>query len=99
MIAAVSRTGGLVSSVLAQRSGREAIVGGLVWLGVFFAVAVVAAWLLAILWRRFITPDNAGKPDFTLEQLKQLRDQGELTAQQYECLKEKVSALMSTRAV
>ncbi len=99
MIAAVDQTGWLVSVVLAQRGGRAAIVGGMVWLGIFLVVVIAAAWLLTILWRRFITSDNTGKPDFTLEQLRQLRDNGELTEQQYEVLKEKVIDLMSTHTV
>ncbi len=99
MIAAVGQISWPVSEVLAQHVGREAIVGGMVWLGIFLAVAIAAAWLLIVLWRRFIAPDNTGKPDFTLEQLRQLRDQGELTQEQYESLREGVIAMIGTRSV
>ncbi len=99
IVLAINRTDWVVASILGQQVSRHAVVSGAVWLGVFLAVAFAAAWLMTVLWRRFIMNDNAGKPDFTLEQLRQLRDRGELTQEQYERLKEKAIDVMSTGIV
>jgi len=99
IVLAINRTNWLVASMLGQQISRQAVVDGIVWLGLFLAFAFASAWLMTVLWRRFITNDNAEKPDFTLEQLRQLRDRGELTQEQYDRLKEKAIDVMSTGIV
>ena len=77
----------LSPSVLGQPSGRAATFEGLLWIG-----AIVLAFLLIVVvlhhvHKKMDASGKSGRADFTLQELRRLRDDGRLTEAEYEVLK------------
>lgn len=75
--------------MLAGAREQVAIFEGLLWLGVI-VVAMMVAFTVAVFVRKRTKAAARHPPEFTLEQLRDLRDRGELTIPQYEALKQRV---------
>ncbi len=76
-------------------SGREeAAFEAMVWFGALVAVVMLLALLALFLRKRVASRDAAQAPEFTLEQLREMRDCGDLTDEQYKALRDKLAAGM-----
>ncbi len=60
----------------------------LIWAAVLVAVIVVAVPATRAVRRRWLNPETSSSPDWTLQDLRALRDKGELTDEEFEKLKE-----------
>lgn len=64
----------------------------LMWGGIIGAVAVAGGIVIMAIRAHLLAKDTAGPaPGFTLEELRKLRDRGELTAAEYEVAKNRMS--------
>ena len=81
--------------ILAQ-SAREAEAFGvgleaLLWMGAFvLGLSVVAVAVLASVRRRLRAPASRKSPSFTLDQVRQMRERGDLTDSEYEAVRRRV---------
>lgn len=76
--------------MLAGTSEQTAIFEGLHWLGVMVITAMLAFSVAVSVRRKTKAAAAKPAPEFTLDQLRDLRDRGELTISQYEALKQRV---------
>ncbi len=77
--------------MLIAQSGREAQAGeGLFWIVIIVVLSSVGAMLMRHVIKRWRSSLDDAAPDFTLAQLREMRDQGELTIAEYDALKEKI---------
>ena len=74
--------------MLAGTSEQTAIYEGLHWLGVMVITAMLAFSVAVSVRRKTKAAAAKPAPEFTLDQLRDLRDRGELTISQYEALKQ-----------
>ncbi len=82
-----------------QPATRAEAVSILVWLGVIVALAVVAAIVGFVIWRRYTHSDDAGptrSTAFTLADLRQLHRQGQLSDEEFE--RARTAIIAQTRA-
>ena len=71
-------------------SAESAAFEGILWLG-GIVFAILAAVLIVRYWlRRVYNPWQDNRPSFTLQELRCLRDQGEISEVEYETLKQRV---------
>lgn len=80
------REGGFGRTAFVSAAGVEA----LLWTAVTAAGSVLALLMLAWYRRRMRRGDEPSGPVFTLEEIKRLRDRGEITLAEYEALRAKV---------
>ncbi len=59
----------------------------LIWGAVLIGVIVVAVPATRAVRRRWLNPETSSSPDWTLQDLRALRDKGELTDEEFEKLK------------
>jgi len=71
-------------------STQAALRQGLAWLAAVFAAVVVAAVICAAVRRRLRNSPPLQESGLTLQDLRRLRDQGRLTVQEFERLKETI---------
>jgi len=76
---------------LTTASTEDALYAGLLF-GAIVGVVMLAVVIVLYVRRRFQSWDDREGSDFTLEKLRQLRDQGELTIAEYEALRRRVLA-------
>lgn len=67
----------------------------LLWFGVYVLLMLVAGVFLFWLRKRLRRRPVEGEEVFTLEQLRRLRDEGELSAGEYDLLKRKIAGGMA----
>ena len=84
---------------VAQQSVDPAkVLEGWLWFGGFAVLVLVSAALLAYFWRRARrTATRSDPPVFDLEDLRRLRNSGELTIAEYEALKQRAIEDASNR--
>ena len=77
---------------LAQTARQSQALEGLLWLGVIFIALMLAVGAIRHVRRSRGGVLKADGPAFTLEQLRRLREQGEVTEPEYQALRQKVLA-------
>ncbi len=68
---------------------QQAAFEGLLWFGGLVLLFVLAAVILLYVRKRMLSERGEAKVPFDLLRLKELRDHGEITIQQYEALRQK----------
>ena len=81
--------GGAAKPALAQSSEQAAALAGLLWIGAIVLAFLAVVVLLQRLRRRMNSSHSESGADFTLDELRRLRDGGSLTAAEYEAIKRK----------
>ncbi len=79
-----------VGGTLTQSAADGVLFDGVFWLGVIVITALLGAVMLGYLKNRVRTFGQAQGVDFTLEDLRRLRDGGALTTAEYEKLKRRL---------
>jgi hypothetical protein len=79
-----SRNDGLAAAHTADEAAFE----GVLWLAGVVLVLVVAAVILGYVRRRIRASRSQAGPAFTLEELRRLRDQGDLSEAEYKALRD-----------
>ena len=79
-----------MKAAFAQSVEQAAMFEGTLWIGAIVLAVLVAVVLLFRFRRKVGSSDHRGRPDFTLEELRALRDRGNLTAAEYDAVKERV---------
>jgi len=74
--------------MLSQAVRQGAVFDGLLWMGIVLGAVALAAWTLLAIRKRFQSLGNNEPADFSLDQLRELRDRGELTLAEYEALRQ-----------
>lgn len=90
-----------LGSVLAQGS-TSARNEALVWIGVLIGVVLVASVVILLLRRRLLGGDTAGAADVSrglLDDLREARDRGDLTDEEFETARLKLVARISGKSV
>ncbi len=84
----------LVQALAVPPAGRfgkqEAALEGLVWLGALVLATLLIALVALYVRKRFLRRSEVQTPEFTLDELRKLRDAGELTVAQYEALRDRM---------
>ncbi len=78
-----------VRSVPAQPAEQAAALEGLLWVGAIVMACLAAVVLLLHLCRRTNSSHGDSQADFSLDELRSLRDCGSLTATEYEAIRQK----------
>jgi hypothetical protein len=74
--------------------------GLLIWGGVIMAAAVVGCVAIMILKRRLMSPGEGEQvPGFSLSELREMRDRGEMTPEEYERTRARVIAKVKGKMV
>lgn len=68
------------------------------WLVVLLAVVVAAAVCVGWMRRRWRPRDEFRRPEFTLDELRRMRDEGRLTAAEYDRLRERMATKLGLGA-
>lgn len=76
-----------MAAALVQSSRGVSAQRGILWFLLVVAALALVAVVIAFLRRRMRRVDEAVASEFSLEQLRELRDRGELTIQEYEALR------------
>ena len=85
--------------MLLQAAGAgRSVVETALWVGGLMVAAVVFGYAIVGLKRRVFTDPESVGPGWTLEDLRRLRDSGEVTIQQYEQLKTGVIGQLKSSA-
>lgn len=79
----------LFAPVLVQTEKRAAAFEGLVWIGGIVLVFLLIVVLLQHVHKRLHSSRRGDAADFTLQDLRRLRENGGLTEAQFEALKQK----------
>jgi hypothetical protein len=75
----------LCATAIATATGSKSDTSDvLVWIAVLAVTAVVGVIVITVIRRHFRSSENSGPVGFTLHDLRQLRDKGELTKEEYE---------------
>ncbi|UCE58205.1 MAG: hypothetical protein JSU63_12270 [Phycisphaerales bacterium] len=80
---------GLATVLAAQSTEQKKVLEGLLWMGVIIVALVFAAALITYLRKRVVSQGDCEAPDFTLDQLRRLKEAGRLTPIEYETLKKR----------
>ena len=75
---------------LAQSPGQAAAVEAFIWLGVVVVALLLGVVVVSYLRRKARTSARTPAPVFSLEQLCELHDRGDLTDAEYETLRRKL---------
>ncbi|MHC4697038.1 MAG: hypothetical protein ACYTFA_09865 [Planctomycetota bacterium] len=78
-----------VRSVPAQQAEQAAALEGLLWVGAIVMACLAAVVLLLHLRRRMNSSHRDSQADFSLHELRRMRDRGSLSATEYEAVKQK----------
>ncbi|MBI4718209.1 MAG: hypothetical protein HY763_10420 [Planctomycetes bacterium] len=68
------------------------------WLVVLLAVVLAAVVCVSLMRRRLRSRNDAGHPEFTLDELRRFRDEGRLTTAEYDRLRERMAAKLGVGA-
>jgi len=71
-------------------ASQEAAFRGIMWMGLLCACLILGAIILTLIRNRMRRVGDRSEPGFSLEQLRQLRDQGRVSIAEYERLKKKL---------
>ena len=77
------------TAALGQAGRQEAAIECLMWMGAIIMALLMAVVVVLFIRKRLRAARQPGGPDFSLEQLRRLRDQGSLTDEEYEAIKQK----------
>ena len=76
--------------MLADARAQAALSEGWLWLGGILIAVLVGVVIVAFIRRRVRIASRMREPEFSLEQLRDLRDRGDLTKPQYEALRQRI---------
>lgn len=88
-----------VVAVQATPSAEREAWEPLMWLGAILLGGLLLLWAVRTMLKRRNRPDNLFGLSFSLDELRGLRDRGELTVDEYEVLRKKVIAAASATPV
>lgn len=80
---------------LAQSAQYSQALEGVLWLGAVVTVVILATLIARIVWRRLNPTNRTDHPAFTFEDLRRLREMGDLTEPEYETLRRKLLSDMN----
>jgi len=75
---------------LAQSAQYSQAFEGVLWLGAVVAAVILATLIARIVWRKLNPTNRTDSAAFTLEDLRRLRETGDLTGPEYETLRSKL---------
>lgn len=81
---------GLGQSILGVSGAQSAAFGGLFWLGICVLAVFLGAVVLFFVRRMFFTSHEGDEATFSLERLRQMRNQAQISEQEYKSLRNQV---------
>ncbi len=78
--------------VLGQTNNSARLFDAVLWMTAIVALALGTGLILAAVRRRLVRPVSLDAQGFTLDQLRNLLDRGELSREEYNTLRQKVIA-------
>ena len=79
----------IITLLVAAQPSDRAVLEGLTWFAGVVVTTLLAAVVVAYLMRRFRTRDETWTPRFTLEELRRLKERGDLTDAEYHALRQR----------
>ena len=79
----------LAGVLAAQSTEQKKMFEGLLWMGATILALVFAGALVAYFRKRAVSHGEGEGPDFTLDELRRLKEAGSLTPAEYEALKKR----------
>lgn len=76
--------------MLADARAQAALVEGWLWFGGILIAVLVGVAIVASIRKKVRNASGMREPEFSLDQLRDLRDRGELTKPQYEALRQRI---------